>query len=70
MNNSIRGSTNLNQWRNSNTVIDWFKTIQHKKQFHLIKFVSFYRSISKNVLNEAIQFARNYYNINDDIIRL
>ena len=25
--NSIRSSTNLNQWRNSNTVIDWFKTI-------------------------------------------
>ena len=41
-----------------------------KKQSHIIKFdiVSFYRSISRNVLNEAIQFARNYHNINDDMI--
>ena len=25
--NSIRSSTNLNQWRNSKTVTDWFKTM-------------------------------------------
>ena len=41
-----------------------------KKQSHFIKFdaVSFYPSISSNVLKEAIQFARNYHNINDDMI--
>ena len=57
INNSIRSSINLNQWRNSKTVIDWFKTIPHMKEFHFIKFdtVSFYPSISKNILNEAIQ---------------
>ena len=40
------------------------------KQSHFIKFdiVSFYPSISRNVLNEAIQFARNYHNINDAMI--
>ena len=67
-NNSIRSSTNLK--RNSKTVIDWFKTIPHKKEFHFIKFdiVRFYPSISKNVLNEAIQFARSYCNINNDMI--
>ena len=44
--------------------------IRLKKQSHFIKFdiVSFYPSISRNVLNEAIQFARNYHNINDDMI--
>ena len=70
INKSIRSSTNLNQWRNSKTVIDWVKTIPLKKEFHFIKFdiVSFYPSISKNVLYEAIQFARNYQNINDDMI--
>ena len=41
-----------------------------KKQFHSIKFdiVSFYPSISRNILNETIQFARNYHSINDDMI--
>ena len=41
-----------------------------KKQFHFIKFdiVSFYPSISRNILNETIQFARNYHSINDDMI--
>ena len=68
INNSIRSSINLNQWQNSKPVIDWFKLIQHKKEFCFITFVSFYPSLSKNVWNEAIQFARNYYNINDDMI--
>ena len=45
--NSIKSCTNLNQWRNSKTVTDWFKTIPHKKEFHFIKFdiVSFYLSV-------------------------
>ena len=34
----------------------------------LFLFVSYFHAISKNVLNEAIQFARNYYNINNDLI--
>ena len=31
INNLIRSSNNLNQWRNSKTVIDWFKMILLKK---------------------------------------
>ena len=30
MNNSIRSFNNLNHWRNSKTVIDWFKMIPVK----------------------------------------
>ena len=72
INNSIRRSNNLNQWQNSKNVIDWFKMIPLKKQSHFVKFdiVSFYPSISRNVLNEAIQFDRNYHNLNDDMINI
>ena len=72
INNSIRSSTNLNQWRNSKTVIDWFKTIPLQKESHFLKFgiASFYPSISQNVLSEAIQFVRNYHNINCDMINI
>ena len=70
INNSIRTSTNLNQWRNSRVVIDWFKSIPQKKVAHFIKFdiVSFYPSISKNVLSAAIEFAKNYYDIKDEMV--
>ena len=34
--NLIRSSNNLNQWRNSKPVIDWFKMIPLKKQSHFI----------------------------------
>ena len=66
INDSIRSGTNLNQWRNSKSVIDWFTTIPNKKNSRFIKFdiVSFYPSISRNILIDAIQFARNYCIIN------
>ena len=67
INCSIRTSSNLNQWRNTKSVIDWFKDIPNKHQSCFIKFdiVSFYPSISKNVLNEALQFSKNYYDVTD-----
>ena len=40
INNSIRSSTDSNQWKNSKTVIDWFKTIPQKKEFHIINPLS------------------------------
>ena len=62
--------TQLEAPATSKTVTGWFKMISLKKQFHFIKFdiVSFYPSISRNILNETIQFARNYHSINDDMI--
>ena len=49
----------LNQWRNTDTVIDWFKSIRNK---HLCKFVvfdirEFYPSITENLLKKALTFA-------------
>ena len=51
-NKSIREVLALNQWRNTDTVIDWFKSIRNK---HLCKFVvfdirEFYPSITENLL--------------------
>ena len=37
-NKSIREAMGLNQWRNTDTVLDWFKGIRNK---HLCKFVVF-----------------------------
>ena len=51
-NKSIREVMGFNQWRNTDTVIDWFKRIRNK---HLYKFVvfdirEFYSSITENLL--------------------
>ena len=51
-NKSIREAMGFNQWRNTDTVIDWFKRIRNK---HLYKFVvfdirEFYPSITENFL--------------------
>jgi glutaredoxin-related protein len=38
INNNIRERTGVNQWRNSQSVIDWFKTINDKPIPHLYFF--------------------------------
>ena len=58
----------LNQQRNTDTVIDWFKGIRNK---HLCKFVvfdinEFYPSIAENLLKRALTFAEAYTHLSDD----
>ena len=46
----------VNQWRNTATVINWFKNLSDKHKLKFIKFdiAEFYQSISKNLLNKFI----------------
>ena len=53
-NKNIREAMDLNEWRNTDTVIYWFKGIRNK---HLCKFVIFdikeyYLSITENLLKK------------------
>ncbi len=67
INTTIRTKTALNQWKNSLSVIDWYKKIQNKHQHTFIIFdiESFYPSISKKLLSDAISFAKTYCNITE-----
>ena len=67
INNQIRSSTNLNQWRNTAAVINWFKKIPYKNNSKFIKFdiVDFYPSISEVLLVEALKFAKKFAEISD-----
>ena len=60
-------NTNLNHWRNTTTVIDWFKDVANKKQFSFIQFdvENFYPSISLKLFNEAIQYTSTITEISD-----
>ena len=64
---SVTEETKLNQWRNTATVIDWFKNIENKAHCRFIKFdiCEFYPSITETLLDKAIEFARMSTNIPD-----
>ena len=51
--------THANQWKNTSTVIYWFKNIPNKRQPSFIQFdlENFYPSIFLTLFNNAIQYA-------------
>ena len=58
-------SVNINQWKNTISVIEWFKRIEQK---HLYKFImfnikDFYPSIQEELLNKGLRFAQEYIDI-------
>ena len=68
----VKRSTKVNQWRETSTVIDWFKKIENKKSSRFIKFdiVDFYPSISEQLLHNAVAFAKLHTTISDQEIRI
>ena len=66
----VRQKINVNQWRSTNVVIDWFKNLESKNKLKFLKFdiVNFYTSISKQLLTKAIEFAGKHFPISKDII--
>ena len=57
----------LNQWKNTQEVIDWFKGVNNKQHYKFIMFdiKDFYLSISKELLTDALAFAETIINIDD-----
>jgi hypothetical protein len=74
INTQIRNATGLNQWKNSLSVIDWFKNIKSKPHGHsFLSFdvAEFYPSITEELLGGAITWARGgYVNIDDKQINV
>ena len=68
INNKITKANRFNQWKNTTSVIEWFKAIDNKHQHNFICFdiVEFYPSISQDLLNKALNFASAYDNITKD----
>ena len=61
-----------NQWRNTQTVIEWFKGIKTNSKTRFIKFdiVDFYPSISEELLDKSIAFAKTITVIDDNSINI
>ena len=68
INQKIITTLHLNQWKNTNDVVQWFNNINDKNEHSFIEFdvVDFYPTISIELLNNALDFATSYVNITDD----
>ena len=62
---------NVNQWRNTQNVIEWFGNIKEKNRHSFISFdiVDFYPSISENLLDQA-SWAFDLADISDEDISI
>ena len=70
INTQLRTILNVNQWRNTQNVIDWFGNIEEKSRHSFISFdiIDVYPSISENLLDQALSWASNLASIsNEDI---
>ena len=65
INKTLIEKLNVNQWKNTETVIHWFKSIEQKSRCFFIQFavIEFYPSMTENVLEEVIVFAKQHTEI-------
>ena len=71
INKNISQNTNVNQWRNSTSVIDWFKAIHNKPQYRFFVFdiENVYQSISLDLYEKVLNFSKQITPIADSNLR-
>ena len=72
VNTHLRTILNVNQWRNTQNVIEWFGNIEQKSRHSFISFdiVDFYPSISENLLDQALSWASSLADISHENISI
>ena len=72
INKKVLEHHNLNQWRNSLSVIEWFNNIKDKSKCRFLKFdiAEFYPSITEKLLQNAIEFAQSITSVPDETLNI
>ena len=74
INKNVIESTKDNQWKNTDIFIKWFKSIENKGETYFIIFdidiESFYLSISPELFNKIIDFAKSIQNSSDNDLNI
>eukprot|EP00111_Clytia_hemisphaerica_P006802 TCONS_00019646-protein len=72
INKELKNNLQINQWKNTNEVIQWFKNIPQKetKTFTVFDIKDFYPSITENLLKKAISFAKQKTKISNEDIKI
>ena len=65
INRELVNATKVNQWKNTSSVLQWYKQLPNKRNstFICVDVVEFYPSISEALLNRALDFASHHVNI-------
>ena len=68
----VKRKSEVNQWRNTDSVISLFKQLRNKERLNFISFdiVNFYPSISENLLRRAIAWASSLTTITEEDIEI
>jgi ethanolamine utilization protein EutQ (cupin superfamily) len=72
INNTVIEKTGLLVWKNSHSVINWFKNLKNKPNTTFISFdvCDFYPSISEGLLDKALCYAENFTNITPENVQI
>ena len=72
VNRTLVEQLKYNQWKNTNNAIEWFANITNKQNCTFIQFdiKELYPSITEEILDTAITFARNHADINNAELRI
>lgn len=60
INTKIVTVTKINKWKNTASIIQWFKLIENQKKFICFDVKDLYPSISQELLNKALDFTSTY----------
>ena len=68
----LRNKIGCNLWKNTVSVIEWFKSIEDKAQCSFVAFdiVDFYPSITKDLLRQALSYAQTHVHIQERDINI
>ena len=73
MNKELRHKISLNQWKNTEDVINWFKSINKKqfcyltlRTFIIFDIEDFYPSIKESLLKQSLDFAGKYIKVSSE----
>ena len=68
INKELRHKFNLNQWKNTEDVIDWFNSINEKQlcKFVIFDIKDFYPTIKEPLLRQSLDFAEKYIKVSSE----
>lgn len=68
INKKLLDATKVQQWKNTQSTINWFSSISDKENSTFLVFdvVDFYPTISQDLLNSALDFASDFTTISED----
>ena len=68
INEKVCNMPSVNQWRDTDTVITWFKNIKNKDKCVFMQYdiEEYYPSISEDLLRKAIDYARTFVDVSEE----